>query len=689
MSRFGNGNGIEFYSSTTGTGAYAVGVATSPSTRNISAFANGTEFTMRVLFGANREVGIYTKSGSTLVRTKITYSTNGNNAVSWPAGNKVITCGPIAENVVTSPLGSLTISDNPLTGETEIEVTSPGEADDQTAAEVPFTPAGTISATDVQAALEELDGDIQGLSDSDDQTAAEVPYDNTTSGLTAEELQAAVDELKDLIDGLPPGYGDDDVIALLGTVLEDGYRLRWDVQTDSLGSHFYPDVVMENDAVDYASEIEIDLSRPLGDRHTFTLAGNPTLLVSNFALGDPERPGKLFRLVPTQDATGGRTIDFTGSSQTWLFPDGEPALTPIPGGQDELEFLVTSVDPPVFTFVRAIHRPRVFADTASPVIVGNNEFQYANVGDIIYDLATLDLVGNGSVSAGTFTITIDGIETDPIPFDADGWTIYEAILAASYLGEGDFVFRFLSESTQQLSTGATISIKFVGPHGYNPHTTTIDSSGLTGGTYSATDAGPGSSFTGMSGVYNLEFDGEATGSLSVTSNAATVQAALEGLTTIGSGNIRVGGGPLQDRALVFEFIGVFAGVNVPTMTMPTGPDVSGGSTKDVLPFRSSVATVGNEPEIDCSRYEGAYITLAAESGEFTIALVTPLPFQPLRVAVENNGASGTLALNDVDWGDFGAPDIPVDGTFDVYELLPTSPTKIIGQVVQTGCTPEA
>lgn len=35
-----------------------------------------------------------------------------------------------------------------------------GVDDDQTASEVPFTPAGTVAATDVQSAIEELDGDV-------------------------------------------------------------------------------------------------------------------------------------------------------------------------------------------------------------------------------------------------------------------------------------------------------------------------------------------------------------------------------------------------------------------------------------------------------------------------------------------------------------------------------------------------
>ncbi len=64
--------------------------------------------------------------------------------------------------------------------------------DDQTALEVPYTPSGSLTSTNVQGALDEL---AAGGSGTDDQTAAEVSYDNSTSGLTGATAQAAIDEL--------------------------------------------------------------------------------------------------------------------------------------------------------------------------------------------------------------------------------------------------------------------------------------------------------------------------------------------------------------------------------------------------------------------------------------------------------------------------------------------------------------
>lgn len=79
-----------------------------------------------------------------------------------------------------------------------------------TAADITNVAAGSISGTDVQAAINELDGDIQGhISDTTDaHNASAISYDNSTSSLTATEVQAAVDEVKALLDassGLPTG----------------------------------------------------------------------------------------------------------------------------------------------------------------------------------------------------------------------------------------------------------------------------------------------------------------------------------------------------------------------------------------------------------------------------------------------------------------------------------------------------
>jgi hypothetical protein len=79
---------------------------------------------------------------------------------------------------------------------------------------------------------------------------------------------------------------------------------------------------------------------------------------------------------------------------------------------------------------------------------------------------------------------------------------------------------------------------------------------------------------------------ETTGPLAWNATAAQVQAALEGLSIIGSGNVSVTGGPGGSAPLTIEFIGALAGVNVLQLTADA--TLSGGA---------STATVATDNDV--------------------------------------------------------------------------------------------
>ena len=86
---------------------------------------------------------------------------------------------------------SITIEDG-NTQLVDLSSLATGGTDDQIAAEVPYDPTTSgLTATDTQAAIDE----IATAGSTDDQIAAEVPYDPTTSGLTATDTQSAIDEI--------------------------------------------------------------------------------------------------------------------------------------------------------------------------------------------------------------------------------------------------------------------------------------------------------------------------------------------------------------------------------------------------------------------------------------------------------------------------------------------------------------
>lgn len=96
-----------------------------------------------------------------------------------------------ATSVGVTPFGTIAATQVQAALE-EIVNEATGGTDDQTAAEVPVTPFGTIAATDVQAALEEIVTESTG--GTDDQTATEVPF-TPTGTIAGTDTQAAVAEV--------------------------------------------------------------------------------------------------------------------------------------------------------------------------------------------------------------------------------------------------------------------------------------------------------------------------------------------------------------------------------------------------------------------------------------------------------------------------------------------------------------
>ncbi len=107
---------------------------------------------------------------------------------------------PTNNNELTNGAGFVT--ENTQLSDAEIETMGfvKGEhtvnTDNQNASEVANTPSGNLTSTNVQAALNELQTELNAAGGTDDQTATEVSYSNTTSGLAATNVQTAIDELQ-------------------------------------------------------------------------------------------------------------------------------------------------------------------------------------------------------------------------------------------------------------------------------------------------------------------------------------------------------------------------------------------------------------------------------------------------------------------------------------------------------------
>ncbi len=198
-----------------------------------------------------------------------------------------------------------------------IDEVASGSTDDQTAAEVSYDNSTSgLTATDVNAAVNELkdsvdlkinstdlatvatSGSYNDLSDqptiSDDQTAAEVTYDNTTSGLTATDVKAAIDEVAS-------GSTDDQTAA----------EVSYDNSTSGLTATDVNAAVNElKDSVDLKIN-STDLATVATSGSYSDLSDKPTI-TDDQSISDLSLSGTTLQLTLEGDANGQQTVDLSG-----------------------------------------------------------------------------------------------------------------------------------------------------------------------------------------------------------------------------------------------------------------------------------------------------------------------------------------------------------------------------------------
>src|SRR5262249_27207036 len=99
--------------------------------------------------------------------------------------------------------------------------------------------------------------------------------------------------------------------------------------------------------------------------------------------------------------------------------------------------------------------------------------------------------------------------------------------------------------------------------------------------------------TSVGGTYTLTFAGQTTGNINPTDSDATVQSALQGLSTIGSGNVTVlGSSGGSGGTYLVVFTGQLASANVPQITV--GTNALTGTTPTLTTGTNGYDGVGNE-----------------------------------------------------------------------------------------------
>ena len=146
----------------------------------------------------------------------------------------------------------------------------------------------------------------------------------------------------------------------------------------------------------------------------------------------------------------------------------------------------------------------------------------------------------------------------------------------------------------------------------------------------------GGTITG--GTFTITFGGEATGAIQATATAAEVQAHLERLAAIRSGDVTVTGGPITTANLVLTFGGNYAAKVVTAVTVNTTGLT--GTTPTITPSITTAGATGtNLDSLGRGATAGAYIwELESRNGPlgarsytdaFTISLIANYNEQPV------------------------------------------------------------
>lgn len=140
------------------------------------------------------------------------------------------------------------------------------------------------------------------------------------------------------------------------------------------------------------------------------------------------------------------------------------------------------------------------------------------------------------------------------------------------------------------------------------------------------------------GTFTLTFGANTTAGIAYNATAATVQAALELLASIGSGNAAVTGGPLPDTAVKVEFRGTLGQTDVAQMTA-SGAGLTGGS--------SPAVTVSTFKTIAVARLHGESLNPGGPA-LFVITATTNAAFE-LQIPVMTDGDPGLITPGQVFW----------------------------------------
>lgn len=238
-----------------------------------------------------------------------------------------------------------------------------------------------------------------------------------------------------------------------------------------------------------------------------------------------------------------------------------------------------------------------------------------------------------------FRITCNRKYVEYIAEEATAADVYAGL--AALLGENATIAEFTEITPLTSYLGSTDGLWLQGPEDGTPFTVTVSKTNgnvpdvvvttLTEGVAGA-NCKQTVTVTATGGNFTLTFQGSTTGNIAYNASAGTVQTALEGLASIGSGNVTVtaGGTTGNTRSWVAEFVGIFANATQPVMTA-SGAGLTGVTTGQVTEKTKGAPSTSHKFSL----------TLTGTGGLAKFTFTNPVTFSTASKSCTVNPASAT------------------------------------------------
>jgi len=278
----------------------------------------------------------------------------------------------------------------------------------------------------------------------------------------------------------------------------------------------------------------------------------------------------------------------------------------------------------------------------------------------------MSIAGNSSVSSGTFDLTIaiagsDVLTLTGVQYDVTAYELQLLIDADLSAANANGIFVSSTSGANQLSEGDSFFF-FISPTlGAGALTATVNSAGLTGGSYSRSiiDSPADGSGGRDESSFFVVINGEASSQLAYNASAVDIQTAAEALSSVGSGNISIE--HISDGATIAHGIRL-------TFIGDLGNQITGLSVT-ILTSGDDYSVQRNLPGVTgISEVQQISITGSPGAGEFSVKLGTgfsgPIAYNQTASELEDIlEAVSTIGTGNVSCSGGPFPDTAIDVTF--------------------------